>query len=277
MMKVVSMAGKCVLTLASLCFITGLVMSQSNQPVEGVASAAQKVWDLAIEAKGGRQRIYKIEVVVEHSSSRARTHTGKVYERKGVAVIALPHKVWSYRDDGPSVFGRTAVMLDYENMTEYFWADGRKNVLAEPMPNEYARGLKAYQNTTIFYLMESRWLKPTLLGMKSSSINGEKVFVIETDMDGRRVDFGVSHKTYLPIKIFLYDVGSNGVTYKHEMLLEDYKEIDGIKVPLRTKYDDQGWETSTIQFNVDYDPSIFLRAPDNLGPDSWRPKSNRGS
>jgi hypothetical protein len=250
---------------ASYMIISGLAFAQEPTP-------AQEVWEKAITAKGGRERLYQVSNILKHWSSPARTASGRRYHRTGTALSVLPDKVWSYTDHGPEVFGKIAHMSDYENLTEYFWADGRKNVTAKPLPLGFVRSMKFHQNTTIFYLMESKWLKPKLVDMNSSSVAGDKVFVIQTSVDGRRVDFAISQKTYLPLKITMHDVGSNGKVYIHKMLMDNYVEIDGVKVPLRTKYDDQEWVTSRVRFNEDYDPSIFLRAPDNLGPDSWSTK-----
>lgn len=233
-------------------------------------SEAEKVWEQSITAKGGRVRLNAVSNILESSTSSSVTVSGLDYKRKGVALILIPNKVWSFIDDRPEVFGRTATMLDYENMTEYFWADGRTDVAARPIPDGFARKVKAYQNSAIIFLMEAKGLKPKVIDMTSASLDGVPSFVVNTRIDGRQVDFVISKTIYLPVKVMFHDFGTNGEARVTTIRLDNYVEIEGIKIPLRTKYNDQSWETSTIRFNVDYDLSIFLRAPNKTGPDAWR-------
>lgn len=249
--------------------VLGLVVPQTAA-AQGEREA-ERVWELAIKAKGGRGSLYKVHNILGESTSEARATSGRTYKRTRVSLAVLPDKIWSYTDERPEVFGETAVMLDYENMVEYFSVNGREKVIASPIPAR-RHDMKAYQNSAIFYLMEPKWLKPRIVGMTSASIDGGRVFIVQTTVDGRRVDFALSQASYLPMKISLYDTGSDGVTRRNEMRLSNYVEVDGIKVPRTTTYNKQGVENLTIRFNVDYDPLIFTRSPTTLTPDAWQGK-----
>ena len=232
---------------------------------------AEKLWELAIKAKGGRTKLESVETLLVTSEGEAITSSGKSYIRKRVALAVLPYKIWSYEDSMPDVFGITVSMDNYQNNTEYFWANGRKKVKAIEM-SPRAKKAKAYQNSTIFYLMESRWLKPKILGIAPISSAGVNTYLIQTIVDDRRVDFELDRTTYLPTKIVVYEVGIDGVSRNSEMNLMDYVEVDGIKVPQRTQFESQLSERTKFGFNVDYNPSIFERAPENFDAMSWKPK-----
>lgn len=231
---------------------------------------AQRLWELMIKAKGGREALHKVNNILVQSNSRSQTTSGREYQHKRESLAVLPDKIWSYDDARPDVFGVTTYMGNYENMTEYFWAEGRQNVVAEPISSAYGRAMKAYQNTTIFCLSESRWLEPRVIDMKTDLVGSEKVFVIQTNVDGRRVDFAVSQKTYLPVKIILYEVGTNDPSRRDELLLSNYLEVEGIQVAQVEQFNRQGIETLKIRFNVEYDPSIFVRAPKKMGSNAWK-------
>lgn len=248
-----------------------LIMMMSQTVSGQGASEAERVWELAIKAKGGREALYKVHNILAQSTSQSRTTSGRAYQREETALIALPDKVWTFTDERPEVFGEFVIMLNYENMTEYMGPKGGAEILTKAIPAN-GRPLKAYQNMAIFHLMESRGLKPKLLGAKDGTLGKEKVLIVQTDVDGRRVDFALNRDTYLPAKITTYDTGTDGVTRANELQLSNYVEIDGIRVARTAKYNKFGTRNLTIRFNVDYDPSIFVRAPTKLSPDAWKPK-----
>ena len=58
-----------------------------------------------------------------------------------------------------------------------------------------------------------------------------------------------------------------------ELRLSDYVEISGIKVPQTVTYHDGTKYKQSYQFNVEYDPEIFVKPlPLEAGPEAWRSK-----
>lgn len=251
----------------------GIIVSQESPSIDTRAEA-EKVWEIAIKAKGGRDKLDGIKSIQGYSETESR-FLWKRFVHKEAFLCVLPKKVWSYQGK-QGVFGVITSMLDYENMTTYFGEAGGNISLRQIEGNE--KHGKGYQNSTILYLMESKWLKPDIIGLRPDKADGVDVRLVETYVDGRRVDFALDKKTYLPIQIRFHNVSSNGKIYIHTARLSKYVEVDGIMVPQKVSYSDTitrgGTEKMTIKFNVEYDPSIFLKPPSKLTPDAWKKKSD---
>lgn len=260
--------------LIILSFPIGVIMAQKEISSD-TKTEAEKVWEIAIKAKGGRERLYEIESIQESSTKDSRSSDGKKYVTRSEALIVLPNKVWVYADESGSVFGITQSMLNYEDMTGYFGQKNSSNTITEPL-SSHERKLKAYQNSTILYLLESKWLKPHVIGVKPGKVDGTDVQIVETRIDGRRVDVAFDLKTFLPTQIEFYDTGFDGGPRLNTARLWNYTEVDGIKVPQAMTYSGTiskgGVEKMTIRFNVEYDPDIFLKPPAKLTPEAWKKK-----
>ena len=125
-----------------------LMMILPSGVIAQTSGNAGRVWEAAIEAKGGRAALYRIHSIFMDSTSQSRTISGRPYQHKETAIMVLPFKGWSYTDDRPEVFGETVSMVNYENMTGYFGGKGN-DIFAAPLSAD-ERELKNYQNPTIF-------------------------------------------------------------------------------------------------------------------------------
>jgi len=236
--------------------------------------AAEEIWDRVIEAKGGRAALHRVSSVQGSSSSTSRTNLGDAYPLTSVFLAVLPHKVWTCEDARPSVFGVTSLMLNYEDMTSYFALPGRENKTVAL--TQLQRSRRDYQNTTILYLTESRWLKPRIVAAREDIVDRIPGYIVETDVDGRRVDFFVDRTTYLPNRIDFHNVGPDAIVHTSKAILSDYKVVDGVKVPHRLSFEGSSPASETIRFNVDYDPEIFVKPPSKITPDSWKKSQGKG-
>jgi hypothetical protein len=96
------------------------------------------------------------------------------------------------------------------------------------------------------------------------------VDVVQTTVNGKRVDFGLDPKTHLLVTVSYYDV-VRGKTYVTSLALSDYVEISGIKVPQTIKYDDGTEYNQSYQFNVEYNQDLFIKPPSiEAGPEAWK-------
>lgn len=275
-------AGMFVLTLSIA------VASGQKTPSLDSKTEAEKVWETAIKAKGGRERLFKIENIQESSTKDSRNISvkesqatfGKRYVARHESLNVLPDKVWVYADESKSVFGITQSMFNFDNKLTYFGGE-KTNVETLNTNSPGMKNYKGYQNPQILYLMESRWLKPEIIGMRSGNADGADVQIVETRFDGRRIDFALDPKTFLPAQIEFYDTGFDGGLRLRTARLWNYIEVDGIKVPQEMSYSDTitrgGTEKLTIQFNVEYDPDIFIKPPAKLTPDAWKKKAALGT
>lgn len=271
-------AGMFVLTVS-----IAVTLGQKRQSLDS-KTEAEKVWEMAIKAKGGRERLSKIENIQISSTKDSRNISvkesqatlGKRYVARHESLNVLPDKVWVYADESKSVFGITQSMLNFDNKLTYFGGE-KTDVETLDTNSPGMKNYKGYQNPQILYLMESRWLKPEIIGMRSGNADGADVQIVETRFDGRRVDFALDPKTLLPAQIKFYDTGFDGGLRLRTARMWNYIEVDGIKVPQRMSYSDTisrgGTEEMTIRFNVEYDPNIFLKPPAKLTPDAWTKKS----
>lgn len=261
--------------LISLPLLLGLLATTVPGQATSIASLdnrgeAERIWELVIKAKGGREKLHAINSIHGTSSRKMRTRFGKSYVVRTEFLSVLPDKDWSYWDHGNSVLGISQSMVNLETMTEYFATETKSSQVMRKYDDR--QGLnKGHQNPTIYYLLESRWLKPVILGIQAGKVGNAAVHVIQTMYDGRRVDVAVDRISYLPVEITLYDVGSDGKTvYPATQRFEDYAEIDGIMTPRKVSVG-RRMENITVRFNVDYDPMIFRSVPP-LEPDAWKSK-----
>lgn len=234
---------------------------------------AARLWEEAIAAKGGRERLYSVKNMVISSTADYVTRLGKKNNVRTVALYVFPNRFWDWSDYRPDVFGVSMHMYNYETKMKYVITLGEPYHALEPIePNEkkesQTRGL-------VSYLLETEWLKPIPTSVSREKIGRRQVDVVQTRLDGQRVDFAFDRATHLLIRLSYYSTLNNR-TYISIQRLSNYVEIDGIKVPQTGSVDDGPKYEEAVQFNVDYNPDIFVRPPPlEAGPEAWRPKGRR--
>ena len=122
-------------------------------------------------------------------------------------------------------------------------------------------------------LLETKWLRPVPLSATTERIGLKKVDIVQTNVNGTRVDFALDQETHLPIQVRFYEV-VNGKTYIDVQRLSDYVEVNGIKVPQTIKLDDGSVDKSLIKFNVSYNEAIFSKPPTKTDREAWQRKAN---
>src|SRR5262249_32707643 len=117
---------------------------------------------------------------------------------------------------------------------------------------------------------ESKWLKPTIVKASNGRIGPRSVDIVQTIVEGERVDFAFDRETHLLVRISYYDV-VKGKTYINIQSFSDYVDIAGVKVPQTVEYDNGSKYKAAFQFNVDYDENIFIKPPPiEAGPEAWK-------
>jgi hypothetical protein len=226
------------------------------------AAYSQQVgaWERAIDAKGGRERLYGVRNVV----ISART-SGSSFE----TLFVLPSKFWSWHDERPTVFGRWAEMTNLERQTQQMSMDTSDTPL--PLGKPTPAVIEWMRTLQLMLFLETRWQKPTLgeerhVGLFRSpvvhaAIAAEDVFDVQFDKGSG-----------LPTKITNLDVPSWIV----ERELRDYRSVQGILLPHEFRGPAAAlakgatWKM-TFQLNVDYNPRIFEEPPSAIaGPHAWK-------
>jgi hypothetical protein len=260
-----------------------------NSPVRGtsmmVASKqeqkeATRLWEQAISAKGGRERLYSIQnmLTVHRGDYKRQTFSlpakyatpSTRNQVRSASLDVFPNKFWDCEDYRPDVFGIIMHMYNYDTGMKYVLTLGEPNHPLEPIEPKEKRESKTYG--LVAYLLETTWLKPIPIRVSTAKIGLRQVDIVQTILNGQRVDFALDRQTHLPAQVHFYS-SFQDKNYVTTEILSDYAEVNGINVPLTTVMDDGTKYMATIQFNVEYNPEIFVKLPRfDLGLEAWRPK-----
>jgi hypothetical protein len=230
---------------------------------------AERLWEQAIAAKGGRDRLYAVRnMVISTEKDTSSLFTKNKVRRE--ELLVFPNKSWFWDDYRPDVFGLRVSMYNYDSNMSYVISDGEPYHQAEPIKN--AQKNKALRNGQLSFLLETKWLKPTILKASTGRVGLRSVDIVQTTVEGERVDFAFDRKTHLPVRVSYHDV-VKGKTYVNVQSFSDYKDVAGIKVPQRLEYYEGSKYRASFQFNVEYNENIFIKPlPLEAGPEAWRSK-----
>ena len=230
---------------------------------------AERLWELAIAAKGGRERLYAVRNMVISRRAEYTTHLFKKNQVHQEGLYVFPNKYWFWNDLRPDVFGLNVKMYNFDSNMCYSITP--ENPHQPPEPITRTPSDKTLADVQLSYLLETRWFKPVLVKASSGRVGLQKVDIVETRVNDYRVDFAFDRRTHLPIRKSYYRVVNNK-TYVDVIKLSDYAEISGIKVPLTVEYDDGTKYKASVQFNVEYNEDIFVKPPPiEAGPEAWKP------
>lgn len=216
---------------------------------------AEEIWEMAVQAKGGCQNIQSVKNLL-------------ISEKDSVFLIVLPGKAWGW-DRSPKPLGLWVSTYNLEKNLEYTVNEYSKKVDTTIT----GRGLFFIRRQQLFYLLETEWVKPVPILTKKDRFENKKVDVVQTRVPGERdrVDFYFDEKTHLLVKVAFVD-GVKGEAYSWEAFY-DYLTVDGIQVPSRSRSQGSRKTRMNIEFNVEYDESIFERPPSiEEGPNAWQKK-----
>ena len=220
---------------------------------------ARDIWDSAIEAKCGRDRLYSVRNVVRVTADQ-------------VDFWVLPSFYFMSYDMKPSQFGLFIHWFNFERDVGYSLFANELTLEEEsPIREGWASRLAIGQ---LEYLMETKWFRPDPI----SGFRGKQADTVVVNVDclgyRYRADVVLNKKTHLPVEIGIYI--RPGQTKALLRRFKDYVEVDGIKFPSRVS-DPQlgtGWSVpSKFEINAEYDPEFLTKPPDiNAGPYQWKAK-----
>lgn len=262
-----------------ICSISGVVSSgvvlladtqllemenKASTQTESSSQRARELWEQAIAAKGGRARLYAVRNMVVS----ARRIGGNVPVHQE-SLSVFPNKVWLWTDQRPSIFGLRMTMYNYETGMKYVVQEGDPRTELEPIE---AKEASLYRNAGMPDLLESQGFKPVPERASVGKVGRQSVDIIQTVLDGRRIDFALDRETHLPVRISLYSI-FQGKTYETNTYLSDYVEVNGIKVASTVELEAGTKYKQNHQFNVEYNENIFVKAPPlEAGAEAWKPK-----
>ena len=259
--------------LVCLCSTSSLAQSQSDTQE---LSRAHQVWEQSIHAKGGRERLESVRSIFISSRTKY-WHGLRRYEVFTEQLNVLPDRFWLWQDYRPDVFGVTVELYDFDKGIKYVTSSD----VAAPKPRAIEPNETVLSRTygLLGYLMETKWLKPKLIGLDESSLHRRKVDVVHTVLTDQPagfapekiyIDFWIDRETHLPAKVVytLNRPGQKGSPL--EVWFPEYVEVNGIKVPSQTEIDGVR-DRIVVQLNVSHKEELFTRPPTiAAGPDAWK-------
>ena len=224
---------------------------------------AQKLWDVAITAKGGRERLHEVSSLLIWYQETTRNFLGIVVHRGHVeSLYVFPGKLWSWDDGLPPPFRLNVGVLDLDrNFSCRAHLDSKSPICGSAGKMGAREGIDEAQ---YLYLMETKWIKPTPISVSKERIGLKTVDVLETQWEDKRILYFLNRKTHLPQRVAVF----RGNSKKPRLSLDfsEYAIVSGVQMPGKQK-------RGRINFilNPHYDESVFSRTPSiSAGPKAWQ-------
>jgi hypothetical protein len=264
--------------------------TENRMPQDDTTQKAKKLWEDAIAAKGGRDRLYAVRNFVVSSRSKYLKAPRDIRVSHFEDFYVLPDQWWNWADYRPGAFGLNIITVDFSRKIAWEMIDKWKTAqpisteINRPRPDDpyqiydpdagmqFASLHKSFREAQITYLMETRWVKPIPSSTGSEKIGSVKVDVVETIVNDYKVDFYLSQVTHLPLRVVIKTrIESSGRDFVRVIRLDDYVGVDGIQMPQRVSLGSDDVNQTRYQINVDYDESIFKRPPTiDMGAEAWK-------
>src|SRR6185436_2849669 len=142
---------------------------------------AGRLWEEAIAAKGGRERLYSINNL--QFSVRDRQWWGlKRVPYEVEALYVFPRKWWEWFDQTGTIFGFIIRIHNYEQGIHWAYLDSGKGGSVAPSEDHgiYRSGMDTVIDAQLNYLMETRWVKPIPLSVERGNVGGHAVDIVRT-------------------------------------------------------------------------------------------------
>lgn len=256
-----------VLLTVSSVFATGT--SQKTKPTTSPdenRQEAERLWELAIAAKGGRERLYGVKNLQVSVREKVRYLIRRL-PFIDESLYVFPGKSWEWNDQRPAIFGFSVTVYNQDEDMKYWYLDhgkGGSSGKASLSESMYGGGAITYlRYIQLRYFMETKWVKPIPISVQKGKAGRKSVDIVQTIVKGptrggkneERIAFALDQKTHLPLQLIFYTV-TFGQEYSGAVPLSDYVDVDGIQMPSKV----YGLKT-TYRLNVDYDEQIFMREP----------------
>jgi hypothetical protein len=265
----VSISGLILLLCSS---IIGLVSatagtSGSSRQQKSSLEEARRIWEQAIAAKGGHERLYAVQNMAVSTEGDYLTSSGKRNKVSTKALFVFPNKVWRWIDYRPDVFGLTVEMYNFDKGISYTVTPADTSPRLRSIPSSETSMAHTYG--LLSYLLETSWMKPTVIGLSTAKIGSRTVDVVHTTLrnnveggpsENRQIDFAFDRETHLPIRVIYFHMRDGKEVPDLAENLSDYTEVCGIKVPTKRVVDNSTTRI-TIQINVKYNEDIFVKPP----------------
>lgn len=192
----------------------------------------------------------------------AAVSTIKITAKMSMMNMELPMELWM---KNPNKI-KTVTSFNGQDIISTF--DGEKGYSINPMSGSADAvemtpdQIKQTQNSNVFQNHMANYLKEGKLKLLGEeNVNEKPAFKLQADLgDGNTSDMFVDKATYLLVKNSS-TVNSNGQTVTVDSYPSDYKETDGVMLPMKTTSSAQGMEFvivfEKVEVNIPMEDSVF--------------------
>ena len=257
--------------LLALLFLT--TISAEHRQVDQTAAA---LWEQAVAAKGGRERLAAIRSFAIYEETAFSKPLPEFAPSKVHQILCeLPDRWWEFLDYRPGKMGYSVTAANARTGLGWSTFGGP----ARPFLRRYTGLPHRLRRLQYAYFLETSAVRPTptrasrvRLGLKTvdriEAVFDVDIIVVDLDVDTHlpvRVET-ITPNTLPPPRPGMKPPGDIKFVYE----LSDYEVIGGIKVPTRVKLGSDA-ARAQVEINPDYEPSIFITQPSpDATVESWR-------
>jgi hypothetical protein len=226
---------------------------------------AKELWEQAVAAKGGRERLYGVSSLSMSYEETVRNFLGVVVHRGHVErLYVFPDKSWAWDDGLPPPFRLSVGLLDIERDVRCTLYAGAAAPTCGPAKQSASPPDEGLTQAQYLYLLETRWVKPRPVSVSEGSLGLKKVDVLHTRFQNKRVDYFLDRRSHLPLRVEVFYGASERATLTAEF--SEYAAVAGVLMPGKQKK-----TRLTFQLNPPYDEGVFKRPPSiEAGPKAWQ-------
>jgi hypothetical protein len=231
---------------------------------------AEALWEAAVAAKGGRERLHKVESLVVSYDETVRNFLGVVVHRGLIEELyVFPDKYWGWNDGLPPPFRLTVTMLNVEREQRCVARQGSDKALcSSPKQSGPSPPNERISEAQYLYLMETRWVRPVPYSVTKDRIGSRSLDVLHTRFENKRIDYYLDRKTHLAQRVAVFYGNRERETFKID--LSEYENMGGIQMPRKQKNGKISFELNPM-----FDEEVFTRPPSiGRGPQAWRKLEN---
>jgi hypothetical protein len=253
------------LCLLFVIFLLPAAASAQAKQNSQEARRAEELWEQAVAAKGGREQLYKVGSLLISYRDTVRNFLGVVVHRGDVeALHVFPDKIWSWDDGLPPPFSLTVSWLDVSRNRRCVLYKGAAAPTCGAAARSGSPGDDGLVQAQYLYLLETRWVKPTPVGVSEGRIGLKKVDVLHTRFRDNRIDYFLDRRTHLPLRVSVFYKDSARATLTRDF--SEYAGVGGVMMPGKLNS-----VLVNFQINPPYDEAVFTRPPSlEAGPHAWR-------
>jgi zinc protease len=237
--------------LKAVCVAAALAVVPVGQAAAQDAADATPILKKALEAAGGAEAIKKFPAMKDVSKGSMEIQ-GAELTFTATSMMMTPDKLKF--DMKMSVLGMTINAVQVMNGDKIrAVANGMDQPIDDAAKAELKSGLEMHRMSMIYPLLEGKDFKVKLLEGKKK-VEGSDAFVVSvTGSDKKEVKIFFDEKTYLITKMEKRGLNGEQAEGNQEIFISDYKKVEGIMVPTKTKILHEGkrfMETTTTEVKL---------------------------